>query len=640
MAALGTLPSSKVLKALQKGQDGMDGLGRGRRGTSAVSTPLRIMTPEPVAASTPTPSQAPSPVQPTITTPILKQEPSPIQTPSQAVSPSKTEEMEDAPKTPRLVTPQKMVTIPDISSGIPGTSYFAINQSPMVQSYAPPFHTVPQSPVLGPDGLPFINLTVTDRIVEVAVNDALDDRRWPTAYALRTLYDDIRGNISTVRLFDAVYHQRASDEENREFNRLISKKKREGKKDRTAEYYFNGDGIETTPAQSSIISTIASINPPPKQPYKSLYGGSVSGETRSSSVLPSSMPASPKIADHEHINKKARSNSFQPVHAEISAINTAIMNGRSASQPNGTSRVRNGSQSSSSSLSSVDEKILDAGLSPNPPRFINNYPIFAPPASGSYKSPYASAPAPAPSPSFVSPYTSANNFSAAGGSPAETLARSNQPPPISAPIKNGPKTFVFKVTTTSSAVANSSSSANNTAAAHNKKSSTTKSSMAPAALLDSSHSSSASTTQSSLKAKKAAAKVTVPPQVEVINDQSSRMKRRAREHTESVTKDKTEKSFERHQIRDPDYDSATDGGNFVTVAASKRPQKVRLVTKTRETRQRVNDDSDSLSSPGFSNFVPDFAKESAPSSRAATPNPSGRPTRKAKGSSHLRVKSS
>jgi hypothetical protein len=517
---------------------------------------------------------------------------------------------------------------------------------------------VPSQPALGPDGLPIINFDLTDKVVEAAVQEALDFQRWPTAYALRTLYDDHRTNPRIVRLIEAIYNSRATEENKIEFRSIMKHKKKEGKKDRTGEYYFNGDGSD--PAPRTLFSAISAINPPAptyQSPYDPRPG---SGHMASSSITQSSVSASPQKENDQHVSKKHRGNSFQATDAEVNGNASANggVTGRSPSQANGTGkkgtprRHRSKSVSSTSSLSSVDEQILDDGefaapedpsLNPPPPSLmakIGGLERLGLNLGG------------APPPRFVSPYASANNFSAAASS-AETHAR-NQRQPITAPPKPGPKTYTFSTVTapisTSPAVALSSSAKNNTAANHRSPPTNSKSSMAPAALLSSSNSSSTSiykVASTSSKAKKnkalaneiAAANLEGRPLDE--NDSNSRLRRKARAKTNSLA-GKIGESFERYQVKIADsqeVESISDGGDSVAVPASKRPPKVRLLNN-RETRQRYNYDSEDLSSPTLLSFQPDIAPGSLSVSRAGTPNNFNRPTRKGRTGTGLRVKTS
>jgi hypothetical protein len=96
------------------------------------------------------------------------------------------------------------------------------------------------------------------------------------------------------------------------------------------------------------------------------------------------------------------------------------------------------------------------------------------------------------------------------------------------------------------------------------------------------------------------------------------------------------------QVASAQETDSDGGGSSVAPKVSKRPPKVRLLnkTKTRETRQRNNYDSEDLSSPTLLSFAPDVAPGSLSVSRAGTPNNFNRPTRKPRTGTGLRVKTS
>ncbi|KAH6610347.1 hypothetical protein Trco_000367 [Trichoderma cornu-damae] len=77
-----------------------------------------------------------------------------------------------------------------------------------------------------------------DKVVEAAVDEALMHYRYPTAWALRTLFDERCGDSEFVAMVEDVFKQRADAETIDEFARLIEIKKREGKKDDRGCYYF------------------------------------------------------------------------------------------------------------------------------------------------------------------------------------------------------------------------------------------------------------------------------------------------------------------------------------------------------------------------------------------------------------------
>lgn len=82
------------------------------------------------------------------------------------------------------------------------------------------------------------NKEVVDKIVETAVDEALKHYRYPTAYALRMLYDDYHEDPHFVSMFEDVFHQRADIDALAEFNRLISARKRDGKNGNRAFQYY------------------------------------------------------------------------------------------------------------------------------------------------------------------------------------------------------------------------------------------------------------------------------------------------------------------------------------------------------------------------------------------------------------------
>ncbi|KAF4335117.1 essential subunit of the histone deacetylase rpd3s complex [Fusarium beomiforme] len=78
----------------------------------------------------------------------------------------------------------------------------------------------------------------TDRVVEAAVDEALKHYRYPTAWALRTLYDEKSGDPRFVAMIEEVFTQTADEATMRKFSKEMQMKKREGKKDNQGCYYF------------------------------------------------------------------------------------------------------------------------------------------------------------------------------------------------------------------------------------------------------------------------------------------------------------------------------------------------------------------------------------------------------------------
>ncbi|KAM5351521.1 hypothetical protein ACJ41O_004244 [Fusarium nematophilum] len=77
-----------------------------------------------------------------------------------------------------------------------------------------------------------------DRVVEAAVDEALKHYRYPTAWALRTLYDEKSGDPRFVAMIEDVFNQTADEATLRKFSKQMEQKKREGKKDNQGCYYF------------------------------------------------------------------------------------------------------------------------------------------------------------------------------------------------------------------------------------------------------------------------------------------------------------------------------------------------------------------------------------------------------------------
>jgi hypothetical protein len=519
-----------------------------------------------------------------------------------------------------------------------------------------------------------MNVDFTDKVVEAAVQQAVDEKRWPTAYALRTLYDDHRKNERMVRLIDAIYSLNADETQIKEFQNVMRHKKKEGKKDRTGEYYFCGDGSDPTP----VPQTHSSAGNANASTYSTPSGRSGSGartmsdaQARRSSFALSSVSASPH-KEYEHVSKKHKGNNFPSSNLEMNGsasaengakIRTPSKHHQPHTQQNGTSnsmgRGRTDSMSSSSSLSSVDEQVLDGGEytgSRDSSRIPQDPQNDTAGGSGS-----------AGGLGGVAAHTQANHRStpyanAKNSASAEThacLGARNHPGPITAPTTKGPKTYTFSTVTTSSpaSAAHSSSSANNPANAANsseRPNSSANNSMAPAALLPSATLSSTTYQPPAsivLKTKKDLNKASARASYDE-NDFTGRMKRDARKVTEknTSTAESFERGRERHQkdialplLPEPLNESASDGGDSVApVAGSKRGPKIRLLNNNKKsTRQTaVNYDSDSLSSPTNLGFTADFAPGSLSASRAGTPNTFNRPTRKAKTGTGLRVKTS
>ena len=689
MAALGALPTAKVIKAAATA---VDTGGRGAAGkktppsasTPGDSNPTADASPEPTTIpsrpgsshakteeSTPTPTKAPSPTPAAGSTTAPAPLPAPISVPtppsaseSLSVTTTPTFLTTNVPQAPphtpqQQISPRRYVPPPSAMQQKMGQGVFALSR-PQPMPYpaaapAPPVvHQLPR--YQQPNG-DFMNIEFTDRVVESAVRQATDQHRWTTAYALRTLYDEFsQTNPRIVRLIDSIYSQTAGPEQIQEFKNVMRHKKKEGKKDGTAVYYFCGDGSDPLPqAHSSTANAHASTYSTPSARSGSAARTMSDAQARRSSFAFSSVSASPHKEHEQHLSKRHKGNHFPSSNLEMNGTASAE-NGvkirtpqkQPHGQQNGTSNSggRRRSMSTSSSLSSVDEQVLDGG----------EYTASTGESSGIPQDSPKKAAGRASGIGGVAARTQAHHratppyANASSSASAETHARSearNQPGPITAPTTKGPKTYTFSTVTTSPSLSSSTNNNANAANSGHRPPSSANNPMAPAALLPSASFSSTSYQPPPsivFKTKKDLNKASARPSIDENDATTGRMKRDARKVTEKNTS--TAESFERgrkrHQISLPllpEFESASDGGESV---APKRGTKLRLLNnKKKVTRQTpVNYDSDSLSSPTALSFAMDIAPGSLSVSRAGTPNTLSRPTRKAKPGTGLRVKTS
>lgn len=553
MAPLGTRPSVKVLKSTKAGADGV--IEGGRRSSSLRKSGVSVPS---------TPKE-----------PIIVQEPAASTGRRRSVS-AKEEEVDWAPQTPV----QQMADVK--SSPRPGMNGLG---SPTVQM------SPLQIKLLNVKGNADqeINLEKTDKVVEDAVQEAVDRQRWPTAYALRTLYDDHRSNARIVRLIEAVYEQRADEEQMKEFRTLMRYKKREGKKDRQAEYYFNGDGSDPPPRPTIIASlfhTPSKKSNAASAEVEGEDGAERAGSEPRSTIHVSSASVSPrKEQDHGHARKRRKSNNSSRVEVNGHASSSA----KKKMNWHRKTRGRTDSVSTSSSLSSLDEGMLGAEYSTA--------------AEAHHARPNPVAVGAASTRTRTQPITQQRGLGTQNthhGSDS-TLAPSSSSIPHQRSLRSSPNL------------------------------------MAPA-LLEPASSDAEYQPQPSKASRKR--KVADPPQADVTppvqedkedinNDKTARMKRKARDITNEAT---ILQSFERHRIAVPREE--LDG---VDSAPPSKRTRVRLLNS--QSSKKYNYDSD-FSSPTTLSFQQDLAPGSAPTSRAGTPNALGRPTRKAKTGTGLRVKTS
>ena len=749
MAPLGTMPTSKIIKGASLKAGNQDAASRrSRRETSVASTPA-----ESLDNPTPEPTQTPELVEtPGVSVqgdlePVAEDnmdidrsvgvlDPA-LAALSEEASVAKPEQLYALQQPPQPQLPFANESHMNFITQSPGTNNgthggyvpqpsaesFLAGQPFTMGNFGPPgFGTQPgpfstyhnnlmQSgsyvlplPPLGPDNEFLTNLDRTDAVIEHAVQAALDDGKLPTAYALRTLYDDQREQTPAVRIIEAVYGGFANPEQRQEFLAQVTQRKKLGKKDRRAEYYFNGDGNDflIRPRRSSLLSTAglpfwsSAFSTPTYQPqhappkYQTPYSPlPVSGPSvASAEVIEKSSPppqptsiSSPKVAhdvdNDEPPSKKLKIESVTASGAEKQIEMSTDTNQAISSHMNGTApskskspearEKRSGSLSSNSSLSSVNEDVLLSTSTFNSPEKQQRHatpPVNNPPepSGGGVNTSFAMHENPVYASlyfnggKFISPYASKENF--------EKVAQTLSGPPstiggfpvvqsqVKAAPKPGPKTFLFSIhkpTSASTPSAPVSSPAINVppnsseTQPSSKNNTRAKTSMAPTANATSSSSTTTTTTPSSN-----------PPTKAVFRTKGQS---RVKEQTPPVLYDANDKTSRmKRKARDTtNRNNVESVESFVrdTVLPShdieidsdvesvtSRPAKKPTKIRFNTKSRNVNDESDDNSSPTVLSFQPDLAPGSLPTSRAATPNNTSRSSRKAKSGSGLRVKTS
>jgi hypothetical protein len=110
---------------------------------------------------------------------------------------------------------------------------------------------------------PFNQREFVGKVVEAAIEDALTHFRYPTAWALRTLYSEKSSQQEFLDMIEKVFCQTANADELEEFARCIQAKKKEGQKDNKAFFSF-----EPPSAGGAALSA-------PQKPKRAPYGNLV-----------------------------------------------------------------------------------------------------------------------------------------------------------------------------------------------------------------------------------------------------------------------------------------------------------------------------------------------------------------------------
>ncbi|TGJ87744.1 hypothetical protein E0Z10_g993, partial [Xylaria hypoxylon] len=208
-----------------------------------------------------------------------------------------------------------------------------------------------------------------NKIVEIAVEEALRHFRYPTAWALRLLYDENSGDPHFVSMIEDIYYQRATTKTIRKFRRLISEKKKEGKKENKGCYYF-------VPPSAEGEGRLTPHKPEPA-PYEKLIKMEFASLLRDSA-------SDVEVDADGHVSKKRKTEEDEE---RVTLVNqadahpdrtTTTNGGGSHRQRNGVhhhshhargglakgksprgKKTRSGSVSSTSSLSSVPDDAID-----------------------------------------------------------------------------------------------------------------------------------------------------------------------------------------------------------------------------------------------------------------------------------------
>ncbi|UKZ54927.1 hypothetical protein TrVGV298_008741 [Trichoderma virens] len=225
MAPLGTLPKPKKTGDAGPGHQSVRKIILRPSGTSHAAThhddQAALPRTRPRAPSSPAPSTPPPPAS------------APSHRRLQAAKDAEDEEYD--PKGASRRRPSRRVSVPakqprqHANTGEAKTTTVVITTPKAKLAAATPKKAPPREPE---------DRDFADKVVEAAVDEALMHYRYPTAWALRSLYDERCGDSEFVAMVEDVFKQTADAETMDEFARLIEVKKREGKKDDQGCYYF------------------------------------------------------------------------------------------------------------------------------------------------------------------------------------------------------------------------------------------------------------------------------------------------------------------------------------------------------------------------------------------------------------------
>ncbi|KAI1326408.1 hypothetical protein F5Y16DRAFT_375192 [Xylariaceae sp. FL0255] len=229
------------------------------------------------AQSSPAPMAAPS----SVVAPAA-----PVPAPTPAITPTpKTTTMTIAPAVAPASSPTPTPTATPAPAPILPPSQQTPEQSPSPPS--PPSPTQSDSAAVRLLGREPDDKEHVDKVVEAAVDEAIRHYRYPTAWALRLLYDENSSDPRFVSMIEDIFYQRASSQTVGKFLRMVSEKKRDGKKENKGCYYF-------------VPPTTGRPHKPEPAPYEDLL------RMEFSTILRASVS---DFNTDRHVNKKRRTDS-------------------------------------------------------------------------------------------------------------------------------------------------------------------------------------------------------------------------------------------------------------------------------------------------------------------------------------------
>ncbi|KAI5922233.1 hypothetical protein F4810DRAFT_301852 [Camillea tinctor] len=237
-------------------------------------------------------------------------------------------------------------------------SLAAAEPTPTPVHASSPFHPPSATMSREPD-----DKELADKVVESAVDEALRHYRYPTAWALRLLYDENSSDPHFVSMIEDIYYQRADVETLQEFSRLIHEKKKDGKRDNKGCYYFvpPSTGSRFTPHKPKPAPYHELVTMDLATPLKELDDGSgpVAGAGTGDDV---DVDVDVDADADGHVSKKVKIERDRPSVILKPGTNgqASAAHGRASNKSPRSKKTRSESVSStSSSLSSVPDDVIE-----------------------------------------------------------------------------------------------------------------------------------------------------------------------------------------------------------------------------------------------------------------------------------------